>query len=296
MLYAFPPTQLQPNVAVAILKQRVDGAVFRKCQLRQRREERRRRRVDRARRALELEQQQQQQLPTRETDDAQYARTLDAIDKQLASLRSLLQTLDSEKSQLVSQQPRLQLQPPPSIPATTNHVEMTLQTTYDHYPPYYPPYTHQHPAVPSPQPPSSSAEYVYPGYRYTAANYQHQPSYVPHPPLPPPRNNDKFSNGRAPGAAGFWREVAIIFTVFGVTGSSSMVINRRVVNSTVGEGSWRDGPMAWRAAYVTCGLPIYSLTLLTLGTLSGRGAYFRNMLVRMWGRFLPRSVRDQKRG
>ncbi|KAI9221231.1 hypothetical protein BC828DRAFT_381551 [Blastocladiella britannica] len=103
----------------------------------------------------------------------------------------------------------------------------------------------------------------------------------------------KFSNNVPPGAPGFWREVGIVFTVFAVTGSSSLLVVRRGLNAALGEGSLSEGPNSWRAGYMMFGLPAYSAMLLTFGTLSGRGAYFRTVLHRMWGRMLPKSVADR---
>ncbi|KAJ3360100.1 hypothetical protein GGF32_008690 [Allomyces javanicus] len=126
---------------------------------------------------------------------------------------------------------------------------------------------------PTPTPSSAAAPAAYPRWMYGLA---------------------RFANGKQPGEAGFWTEVSIVFGVFAVTGSSSMMVVRKGINKALGtEGSLRDGPNSWRAAYLVCGLPMYSLILLTLGTLSGRGAYFRTVLHRMYGRILPRSIADK---
>ncbi|KAJ1503027.1 hypothetical protein HMI54_008469 [Coelomomyces lativittatus] len=97
----------------------------------------------------------------------------------------------------------------------------------------------------------------------------------------------RFSNGKTPGDPGYYKEIAIIFTVFGITGSSSLKLVRYTLNSSIGPGSLTEGPNTWRLAYLFCGLPMYSALLLTLGTLSGRGTYFRGMLMKMYSRFLP---------
>ncbi|KAJ1508156.1 hypothetical protein HMI54_010817 [Coelomomyces lativittatus] len=101
----------------------------------------------------------------------------------------------------------------------------------------------------------------------------------------------RFSNGKTPGDAGYYKEIAIIFTVFGITGTSSLKLVRYTLNAVIGPGSLIDGPNTWRLAYLFCGLPMYSALLLTLGTLSGRGTYFRAMLIKMHSRFLPNAYK-----
>ncbi|KAI9176070.1 hypothetical protein H9P43_006435 [Blastocladiella emersonii ATCC 22665] len=134
-------------------------------------------------------------------------------------------------------------------------------------------------STPPPPPPSSSAS-------ATASASASHPAWL--------RGLARFANGKQPGDRGFWTEIGVVFTVFAVTGSSSLMVVRKSLNAALGvEGSWRDGPNAWRAGYVVCGLPMYSMILLTLGTLSGRGAYFRTVLHRMYGRILPRRVADK---
>lgn len=103
----------------------------------------------------------------------------------------------------------------------------------------------------------------------------------------------KFANGTQPGTLQFYKEVFIIFTVFGVTGSSSMWFVRRLVKMLCGEGSLAEGPNAYRLTYLMTSLPMYSLILLTLGNLSGRGRYFNNVILRMWGRVLPTNVKSR---
>ncbi|ORZ34411.1 hypothetical protein BCR44DRAFT_125739 [Catenaria anguillulae PL171] len=137
------------------------------------------------------------------------------------------------------------------------------------------------PTPPPPQPPRPS-----PGTTNATQHVSNHPIWV--------RAFAKFANGKQPGQQGFWLEVAIIFTVFAVTGSSSLMVVRKGINQALGvEGSLKDGPNSWRLAYVVFGLPMYSAILLTLGTLSGRGAYFRMMTLRMYGRILPKSWADK---
>lgn len=80
----------------------------------------------------------------------------------------------------------------------------------------------------------------------------------------------------------WWGEQALVCTVFGITGSSSMLLARPVLAHVVGvQGSMRDGPAAYRVAYVLVMTPLYSAMLLTLGTLAGRHHYFKHVVMRM---------------
>ncbi|CAN0143631.1 unnamed protein product, partial [Phaeothamnion confervicola] len=90
----------------------------------------------------------------------------------------------------------------------------------------------------------------------------------------------------------WWREQALLCTVFAITGSSSVALVRPALKSITGiEGTLRDGPWSYRFASVMLVSPVYTLILLTLGTAAGRHTFFANMARRMWGRFLPPPLR-----
>lgn len=87
---------------------------------------------------------------------------------------------------------------------------------------------------------------------------------------------------------GWWKEMALIFTVFGITGSGSMYIVRPMLHSVAGlEGSMKDGPWSYRLISLAVLMPAYSLMLVSIGTIAGRHHYFKRVALRMWGRLLP---------
>ena len=86
-------------------------------------------------------------------------------------------------------------------------------------------------------------------------------------------------------------EAAVIFVVFGVTGSSSVAFVRPCLKNTFGlEGNMIDGPWSYRLISLVAVSPIYAVLLLTFGTLSGRHTFFAMMASKIYGRFLPAAV------
>ncbi|CAG8535321.1 6993_t:CDS:2 [Ambispora gerdemannii] len=86
----------------------------------------------------------------------------------------------------------------------------------------------------------------------------------------------------------WWKEWTIIFIVFGITGSTTVRCVRPIVTNLLGiEGSFLEGPWSYRLTYLSITLPLYSLILLIIGTIAGRHAFFKNVVVRMWGRLIP---------
>eukprot|EP00928_Gymnodinium_smaydae_P098157 TRINITY_DN9068_c0_g1_i1.p2 TRINITY_DN9068_c0_g1~~TRINITY_DN9068_c0_g1_i1.p2 ORF type:complete len:247 (-),score=61.45 TRINITY_DN9068_c0_g1_i1:70-810(-) len=91
-----------------------------------------------------------------------------------------------------------------------------------------------------------------------------------------------------------WREskseAAVVFVVFGLTGSTSVALVRPVFTSVTGiEGSMKEGPWSYRIGSLLLVSPVYALVLITFGTLSGRHLFFANMGKKILGRFVPRS-------
>ena len=83
-------------------------------------------------------------------------------------------------------------------------------------------------------------------------------------------------------------EAAVAFTVFGITGSSSVAVVRPTLKSVLGiEGSLREGPNSYRVMSVLAVSPIYATMLVTFGTLAGRHRFFASMANKIFGRFLP---------
>ena len=94
-----------------------------------------------------------------------------------------------------------------------------------------------------------------------------------------------------------WREskteAAVLFCVFGVTGSSSVYFVRPCLKTLGIEGSMKEGPWSYRVLSILLVSPIYSVILITIGTLAGRHRYFSNMGLKILGRFLPKSIGEK---
>ena len=95
-----------------------------------------------------------------------------------------------------------------------------------------------------------------------------------------------------------WRdskeEAAVLFTVFGVTGSTSVALVRPSLKHTIGlDGTWRDGPWSYRIGSLLIVSPIYAGLLIALGTACGRHAYFAPVGTRILGRFMPKASADR---
>lgn len=91
-----------------------------------------------------------------------------------------------------------------------------------------------------------------------------------------------------------WREnyseAAVMFCVFGATGTTSVVVVRPFLSYTIGlEGSFYEGPNSYRVLSIVLVSPIYACILVAFGTLAGRHSYFANMASKIIGRFLPSS-------
>ena len=87
-----------------------------------------------------------------------------------------------------------------------------------------------------------------------------------------------------------YKEAVVLFCVFGVTGSSSVFLIRPTFSAIGLKGSLRDGPWSYRILSILCISPIYACTLLVIGTLSGRHAFFANMSLKILRRFIPQNL------
>jgi hypothetical protein len=85
-------------------------------------------------------------------------------------------------------------------------------------------------------------------------------------------------------------EAAVLFCVFGVTGSSSVAFVRPALKKVGIDGTLLDGPWSYRIASVLIISPIYACILVTVGTLSGRHIFFANMGRKILSRFMPSSA------
>ena len=87
------------------------------------------------------------------------------------------------------------------------------------------------------------------------------------------------------------KEAAVIFVVFGITGSTSVGVVRPALKNTIGlEGSMREGPWSYRIISLLAVSPIYASFLVSFGTIAGRHIFFANMARKIFGRFLPASL------
>ncbi len=88
------------------------------------------------------------------------------------------------------------------------------------------------------------------------------------------------------------RHYGVIFLAFGVTGGLTVLVSRFLLNGLLGlDGSLLSGPWSYRLIYLALIPPVYSATLLAVGTLMGKRAFFQKRVVRLWGWALPASLR-----
>ena len=81
--------------------------------------------------------------------------------------------------------------------------------------------------------------------------------------------------------------------VFSITGTISMLFSRFLLGDILQlEGNVWSGPWSYRIAYLLLITPLYSVTLVAVGTLLGKHAYFKDKVFRMWSRLLPRRMRN----
>ncbi|CAG8703851.1 16947_t:CDS:2 [Gigaspora margarita] len=91
----------------------------------------------------------------------------------------------------------------------------------------------------------------------------------------------------------WWKEWTIIFIVFGITGSTTVRIVRPLLTNVLGI---EDGPWTYRISYLCVTIPLYSLILLIVGTIFRRQVYFKKIVFRMYGRFIPDKLIKRIRG
>lgn len=92
--------------------------------------------------------------------------------------------------------------------------------------------------------------------------------------------------------SGFLRHWFLVFVVFGITGSLTVLFSRFLLQEILNlEGGLISGPWSYRIVYLVLIPPFYSLTLATVGTIFGKGKYFRARVVQMWLRLLPTRLR-----
>lgn len=85
-----------------------------------------------------------------------------------------------------------------------------------------------------------------------------------------------------------WPHLATILVVYSITGSLAVMLSRLILNGALNmDGSFASGPWAYRGVYLLVIPPMYSLMLIAVGTVFGKHLYFRQRVLKMWGRILP---------
>jgi hypothetical protein len=80
------------------------------------------------------------------------------------------------------------------------------------------------------------------------------------------------------------RHYLVVLIVFAITGSIAVFLSKLILSSALGlEGSLWSGPWSFRVAYLLLIPPSYSVTLVAVGTLFGKRAYFTRRVMRIWG-------------
>eukprot|EP01038_Epipyxis_sp_PR26KG_P007510 gene7510-10232_t len=86
-------------------------------------------------------------------------------------------------------------------------------------------------------------------------------------------------------------EAIILCTIFGITGSSSVLFVRPALKYTIGlEGSLMEGPNSYRVLSLLLVSPIYSLLLFSIGTICGRHNFVSQMSKKILNRFIPSKI------
>ena len=91
-----------------------------------------------------------------------------------------------------------------------------------------------------------------------------------------------------------WLHWTIVVIVFSLTGTLSMLLSGLLLGGILQlNGDLWSGPWSYRFAYLMLILPLYSVTLVAVGTLLGKHAYFKQRVLRMWRCLLPGRIRGR---
>ena len=86
-----------------------------------------------------------------------------------------------------------------------------------------------------------------------------------------------------------WLHYLIVFIAFGITGFLSVLFSRFLLTGILDlNGDIWSGPWSYRIAYLLLIPPSYSVTLVLVGSLLGKHAYFKQRVLGMWGRLIPK--------
>lgn len=104
----------------------------------------------------------------------------------------------------------------------------------------------------------------------------------------------KWTSQDRPSWKNDFKEAAIIFTVFGISGSTSLLFVRPILKYTIGlEGPFMESPLQYILSTILITSPIYSIIVFSIGTLAGRHIFFANMATKVISRFLPNQVKQK---
>ena len=92
------------------------------------------------------------------------------------------------------------------------------------------------------------------------------------------------------GVSSLW-QVAVIFTVFAITGSMSIKVGRPVLDFIGVHQETMNAWLYWPARILII-FPIYQVLLIIFGTLFGQFKFFYQVEKRMLGRVLPFLFKD----
>ena len=91
-----------------------------------------------------------------------------------------------------------------------------------------------------------------------------------------------------------WTHWTIVVVVFSITGVLAMLLGRFLLRGILQlDGDFWSGPWSYRLAFLLLIPPVYSVTLLVVGTLLGKHAYFKRRVFCMWGYLLPGRIRSR---
>jgi hypothetical protein len=90
------------------------------------------------------------------------------------------------------------------------------------------------------------------------------------------------------------KEAVIIFSVFGLAGTSSTLLIRPTLKYVLGiDGPFLDSPVSYTLSSLLIASPMYAGVVFTIGTLAGRHIFFANMARKVVGRFLPKAAKEK---
>ena len=94
-----------------------------------------------------------------------------------------------------------------------------------------------------------------------------------------------------------WVHWTIVLVVFSITGTLSVLLSRLLLKNVLNlEGELWAGPWSYRFAYLLLISPVYSVTLVAVGTLFGKHDYFKQKVLHTWGHLWPRRRRSLSAG